>query len=250
MKFLWILTALLLVPGVGTAASTEPTLEQVVTAVEAPFQAGSPVSLQDLKAGFRQVSHIVTLDQTQDADGQLWLQYDRTLPEKSLQSRFRWIYTQPLEQLFISNGLKIWVYLPDNNQVIVSEATGLEQKPGMQNPVTLLTGLGELSRDFSIAWAPERKTADGNYRIRLTPKVESPYLAIIDLVVNAYYVQEAANKAYFPLTGLTVVDTSENRTELRFTEARVNEGVSPSLFQFTPPPGTDIVRPEDLAPGS
>ena len=241
--------SLLILALLGSPLHAEPpTLATVVAAVEAPFKQGSAVALKDLQARFIQQSQIATLDQTQEATGQLWLQYDRDLPPESLQTRFRWIYTEPLEQVFVSNGLTIWVYLPDNNQVILSEAVGLDQQPGMLNPVTLLTGLGELSRDFDVAWAEPRATRDGDYRVRLTPRMAPPYLTSIELTVSRVPLG-AQGAPYFPLTGLTVIDPNDNRTEIWFRDPKVNEGVDPTLFLFDPPAGVDILRPEDINPG-
>jgi outer membrane lipoprotein carrier protein len=39
------------------------------------------------------------------------------------------------------------------------------------------------------------------------------------------------------------VDGQGNRNRFDFEEPHVNESVAPSLFQFIPPPGTNVIRP-------
>ena len=55
---------------------------------------------------------------------------------------FHWEYEEPTTQEIISDGKTLWVYLPENNQVIQSDVE-MVSKARENNPMTFLTGLGE-----------------------------------------------------------------------------------------------------------
>jgi len=247
MRLALLLTLLLLIPLAAPAAEHLP-LDRVVAAVEAPFRLGDAHALRGLSAEFQQTSRIAALDQEQAAAGTLWLQFQPAPPADGLPARFRWVYRQPTEQLFVSDGLTIWVWLPETKQVVQSDAAEA-RKSGAENPVTLLTGLGQLSRDFTIAWEGAGRTNDGDYRLQLTPRSPSPYLARLQLTVDGALVRQPPADGYFPLKGLTVEDENGNRTTIAFDRIVINPELDASRFRFVPPADAEIVHPEDLAPG-
>lgn len=245
MKSMFSTLFLSLLLCLATTASAAD-LKRLIETVEIPFRASGAQALKGFSADFSQQSRIVALDTEQQAVGQLWFEYDRSLPESGFQARFRWIYTEPAEQLFVSDGRTIWVYLPDNNQVIVSDTGTMTDTASGQNPVTLLTGLGHLQRDFTVT--SDGKDPGGHYRLRLTPKEASPYLSRVTLVVDGAMVDRPISGAYFPLKGLVVEDENDNRTEVVFGQVILNPTMAPTLFQFEPPEGTDVLTPEDIQP--
>src|SRR5687767_10553574 len=59
--------------------------------------------------------------------------------------RMRWVYTKPERKEFVSDGTRLYSYLPADKQVIVSPAP-----EGQSNtPALFLTGKGNLVRDFT-----------------------------------------------------------------------------------------------------
>src|SRR5204863_5430844 len=62
----------------------------------------------------------------------------------------RWIYTSPEKKEFVSNGKKIYSYLPQDKQVIVSDVPPADQAT---TPALFLAGKGDISRDFTAAYA-------------------------------------------------------------------------------------------------
>ena len=60
----------------------------------------------------------------------------------------RWEYTAPEEKLFVSDGVKIYSYLPQDKQVIVSSVPPDDQA---STPALFLAGKGSLTRDFTAS---------------------------------------------------------------------------------------------------
>jgi outer membrane lipoprotein carrier protein len=234
-----LLLALFAVPA-GAA-----TLDEVVRALERPFQTAAPVGvrIEDYRADFGQEARIASLDRVQRARGQVSVRFDRrgSGPEPTVQ--FRWEYSEPSRQELISDGRTLWVYLPENNQVIVSELT--PTAPRENDPMVFLTGLGNLTRDFRIGFAAPERDAAGNYRLELQPRRPSSLIARILITVNRAALQPSAGPA-FPVVATTVYDPNGNSTLIEFGAVRVNGGLAPAQFGFTPPAGVEVVRPGGL----
>src|SRR5437763_12975606 len=60
--------------------------------------------------------------------------------------KMRWEYTKPEQKLFVSDGVKMYSYLPQDKQVIVAS---VPQDDQATTPTLFLTGKGNLTRDFT-----------------------------------------------------------------------------------------------------
>ena len=59
----------------------------------------------------------------------------------------RWDYTAPERKQFVSDGAKMYSYIPQDKQVIVS--VGAARRPRPTTPTLFLAGKGSLTRDFT-----------------------------------------------------------------------------------------------------
>jgi outer membrane lipoprotein carrier protein len=62
-----------------------------------------------LQARFRQETRVPGFDQVQTGEGQVWILKPGMM---------RWDYTKPERQTIIANGDTLWIYLPEDRQVI------------------------------------------------------------------------------------------------------------------------------------
>jgi outer membrane lipoprotein carrier protein len=225
------------------AYSAETELQDVVATLEAPFKESTPQSQQvlDFAANFSQESHIVSIDRSQYGQGQVAFKF---VAEKNPVSLFHWVYQQPSQQEIISNGITLWVYQPDNRQVIVTDI-GKMAVSG-DNPVMFLSSLGNLSRDFNIAWAEPRQDDHGNYRLSLTPKKDSQLIRRMEVVVDSTAVtawkEHGCSGQVFPVVQTQVIDMGSNSTTITFDDIRINQGVEASQFNFIVPQGVDLIE--------
>jgi len=137
--------------------------------------------------------------------------------------QFRWDVTAPYKQLIVADGEKVWIYDPDLEQVTV-RAQGTEEA---HSPLTVLTDLSQLDRDFTASEQGER---DGLTWLRLKSKDKEPQFEHADLGFDASGLARMAFK-----------DTLGNETEIRFAHWQRNPKLAADAFKFTPPKGVDVV---------
>src|SRR6476469_9933805 len=80
--------------------------------------------------------------------------------------KMRWNYKVPEEKVFVSDGTRMFMHTPADNQVIVSPVPSDDQAT---TAVLFLTGKGKLTRDFAISF-DQAGSAD-TYALRLLPKL-------------------------------------------------------------------------------
>lgn len=280
-----LFTLLCLVGGLAVAAAPARAvgLSDVVNTLETPFQAKTAAEfrINDYAADFFQESKIASLDRLQRANGRVEVAFDyqreRTVPEV----RFRWQYDQPTTQELVSDGKTLWVYLPENNQVIQSDIERVNEARD-NDPMTFLTGLGNLSRDFQISWAVPNRDGEDNYVLEMTPRRSSALISRMVIVVDrsavdAYLARgqtepsprdalpmpmpmptpssqpggglafpgfaDGAEGLWFPILSTMVYDPNGNSTIIEFSNLRVNQGLSAMSFNFILPAGVQVVRP-------
>src|SRR5262245_18987363 len=84
-------------------------------------------------------------------------------------SRMRWTYMAPEKKEIVSDGVKIYSYMPEDKQVIVSNvATGNQAA----TPALFLAGKGDIARDFSASYA--QATIPGTVALKLMPRRNEP----------------------------------------------------------------------------
>jgi len=64
--------------------------------------------------------------------------------------RMRWTYTKPEEKIFVSDGIKIYSYIPEDKQVYVATVPPDDQAT---TPALFLAGKGNILRDFTVQHA-------------------------------------------------------------------------------------------------
>jgi outer membrane lipoprotein carrier protein len=144
----------------------------------------------------------------------------------------RWDYTAPNQKL-ISDGQTLWYYQPDEKQVLISDVSSVLNE---KTPLAFLAGEGNLSRDFKLLNLKESVSQkEDNYIIELAPKEPIATLSKLILTVD--------KKAYIVLQ-VDVLDALGNVTRTRFINIKTNVGLSSSFFQFTSPPGTEVIKPQ------
>lgn len=252
-----VLLSLVLLSTVSYASALD--LNDVIKALETPFKAtatkerGKATSgIYDFQADFFQESHIASIDRVQRGTGQVSFKFQRLNIVDSPLAMFRWEYREPTYQEIVSDGRTMWVYQPDNRQVIESD---IRQVGGHKsdNPVTFLSGLGNLSRDFHIRWGTPNFDREGNYVLELQPRRISQLIHTLQIIVDRDavldYVENNRSGEYFPILASTVNDPNGNRTTIEFHAIRVNRNISERFFTFHRPAGVEVVRPEETYPG-
>lgn len=246
-----------LLPSLSFAATIG--LNDVINTLEIPFKStatkdrGTATSgIYDFQADFFQESEIASIDRIQRGRGEVSFKFQRVRIADTPLAMFRWEYREPTIQEIVSDGSTMWVYLPENRQVIESDISQVSRQQS-DNPVTFLSGLGNLSRDFNIRWANPNNDRQGNYVLELQPRRISQMIHTLQIVVDRDavrdYVENNRTGDIFPILATTVNDPNGNRTTIEFQDIRVNRNISERFFHFNRPAGVEVVRPTGEAMG-
>ena len=138
----------------------------------------------------------------------------------------RWIYTRPEKKEFVSDGKKIYSYLPQDKQVIVNDVPADQ----VATPALFLAGKGDISRDFTAAAADS--PVPGAFALKLTPRRSEP---------DYQYLIVALDPATLQIRALTTRDHQGGDSTLTFTNMKENRGLSDKDFAFRIPRGVDVI---------
>lgn len=138
--------------------------------------------------------------------------------------RFRWQTKDPMEQLVVADGQKLWVYDVELEQVTVKK-----QEKGLGGTAALfLSGYNDsLTRDFDVTTTSSGK--DQTYDLQ--SKSEKANFQRLKLV----FIGEQ-------LSSIEMFDQMGQHTIVNLKNVKSNPKVAASLFQFKPPKGTDVVQ--------
>lgn len=191
---------------------------------------------EDLQAAFSQRTYVAALKREEKGAGEMFLR------KKGGVAQFRFNYTKPKQQI-ISNGKTVWYYLPDNKQVIVTDAAKLFAG-GNGLALSYLTGLGTIEEDFDVKLLSDTPDKKGNYQLDLTPKKPSAAVKKLQLFIGSAAVDKGKDNSepFFPISSSTIIDHGGNRSSIDYSRIKVNSGVAGDRFNFTPPAGVDIIK--------
>ena len=140
----------------------------------------------------------------------------------------RWEYTAPERKTFVSDGKKIYSYVPADKQVIVSDVPAADEAT---TAVLFLAGKGNLVRDFTISYADT--TSPGAIALRLDPRQKQRDYDWLIVTVDEKTMQ---------IRALTASDQQGGRSTFTFANYRENTGVADSVFAFKIPRGADVIH--------
>ena len=137
--------------------------------------------------------------------------------------RFRWSYAEPYAQELIADGVNIWSYDVDLEQVTVKpQADALGSTPAL-----LLGGSSDVLEDFNYLGSfLDRDTT----WVLLKPKDTGSGFNKVELGFTDG-----------KLTRMLFGDNLEQTTLIALVDVTYNEPIDPGRFEFTPPDGVDVV---------
>jgi len=205
----YVLLALTLI-GPGTS-----TLDDFVRQFESSYHA-----VKTIRADFTQT--YVTEGRTQTESGVVYFARGGLM---------RWDYQRPQPKLFFSDGKRLELYVPEEKQLT---RTALKASDDIRVPFRLLLSRLDLRRVFSrIEFAPDALQHPPEDRVlRGYPKkaFQEDYRQVLMEV-----------SPQFDIRRLLVTLPDQSTMEFDFDHIQRDVPLSRSLFQFTPPPGTEVI---------
>lgn len=137
--------------------------------------------------------------------------------------KFRWDYIAPYEQVIVGDGVKLWLYDADLEQVTVKSLGDVIAG----TPAALLAGDDSIEKYFTLKNAGE---AGGLEWLEATPKNKDTTFERIRMGFKGDV-----------LVQMELDDFFGQRTTLKLSRFVRNPTIAPSRFTFTPPKGVDVI---------
>jgi outer membrane lipoprotein carrier protein len=142
--------------------------------------------------------------------------------------RMRWVYTRPERKEFVSNGDRIYAYIPRDKQVIVRPMPADSQT----TPALFLAGQGHLVRDFTVSFEEMPSAPPRTVGLKFVPKKPDPEVEWLMLAVDPQSLQ---------IRQLVALDSQGGRSTFTFSDMKENRNLSDKLFEFEIPRGVDVI---------
>lgn len=137
--------------------------------------------------------------------------------------KFRWTYEKPYAQLLVGDGVKLWVYDQELNQVTTKK---LGQALG-STPAAILAGDNAMEKNFQLK---DAGSAEGLEWVEATPKA-----------TDSSFERVRLGFAGGQLKAMVMNDNFGQTTSLQFGQIERNPSIDPAQFRFVPPKGADVV---------
>ncbi|MBW2219518.1 MAG: outer membrane lipoprotein carrier protein LolA [Deltaproteobacteria bacterium] len=170
------------------------------------------------KTDFIQSSILQALNITDKASGQAIFKYPGMM---------KWEYEKPEKQSIITDGKNLWIYRPDDNQVIVAEFPSLF---GEGRRAGFLSDIGVLRKKFLIS---EEEGDKVSYKLKLIPGNKNPELSMI--ILHVY-------KKDFSVTEVVTYNEYGDETRIELKNIDFTANPDDSVFLFKIPENTDIIQ--------
>jgi outer membrane lipoprotein carrier protein len=144
--------------------------------------------------------------------------------------KMRWDYTSPETKEFVSDGAKVYSYIPADKQVIVGT---VPQDDTASTPALFLAGKGDLTRDFTASNGEvPAGSAPGTRALKLVPKKPQPDYDWLVLLLDP---------ASLTLRGMVTADAQGGTSVFTFSNLKENVGIPDKAFTFQIPRGVDVI---------
>jgi len=210
-----ILLAAVVVTALPAALSADsmPPLDTILKELEKRYT-GSQFS-----ADFLQESTIKAMEITDFASGRVYVRYPGMM---------RWEYEKPERQVIITDGHKLWIYRPLDNQVMTGNAPVFFRDG---KGASFLSDIRLVRQKFTITLHPPE--GEYLYELRLVPREKTLNISQIRL----YVVPRA-----FTIARIVTLDDYGDDTRIDIVNPQFNVDLDPALFKFDIPKGADVQK--------
>ncbi len=174
---------------------------------------------EGFSARFEQISTLKAMEITDTASGKAYFKRP---------GKMRWVYEKPNPQKIVTNGKKLWIYKPRENQVMVGKAPAIF---GEGQGVNFLSGIKKFKKNYEFSLAQDRQQKNC-YVLKLIPLKET-----LDLSAMYIYI----SKKDFKLAQIETVNPYDDTTIITFDNINLNRHFADDFFTFQIPVDADVV---------
>ena len=184
--------------------------EDIIIALEKKY------SFRSFSTDFTQISKLAALDITEQASGKAFFSHP---------GKMKWQYMTPEHHEIITNGKFLWIYRPEENQVMTGDASQFF-KSGTGG--AFLSDISIIRKNYII----NLKKAGKDYvEIDLTPKKKNPDISFIVVRISQKNNEITRVVTYNSYNDTTLFELSN----IQF------EKINPEIFEFHIPSGVDKI---------
>jgi outer membrane lipoprotein carrier protein len=219
MKFKIILYLFfaLVVSGTNSIASEKMlSLSEIMDKVEKRYD------IPDFSAYFIQEATLKAMDISDVASGSIFVKRPGMM---------RWEYDKPDRQTIVTDGKKLWIYKPDDNQVMIGKAPSFF---GDGKGAGFLSDMKLIREKFKVFF--EKEKSDQDYVIKLLPKEQTVGIAKIYLAIS---------KITFKIKKIITLNEYDDETTIELINSKFNLNLDKALFRFIVPEGTDVIMMDE-----
>jgi outer membrane lipoprotein carrier protein len=195
------------------AADPELTLAQILDRLEQHYKGKS------FTAEFGQESTLKAMDITDFATGKMYVRYP---------GKMRWEYEKPEKQIIITDGHKLWIYRPDDNQVMTGNAPAFFSDG---KGASFLSDITLIRKKFNISL--EQSKDEFFYELKLLPLEKT--LDVTDIRISV-------TKNTFTVIRVITYNSYGDENRIELINNKFNVKLDDALFSFDIPPGVDVLQ--------
>lgn len=201
-----------------TAATADSNLsvDQILDRVENKY------ANSEFSADFIQKSFLKAMDIIDQASGKIYIKYP---------GKMRWEYERPDRQIFVTDGEKLWVYRPTDNQVQVGKAPSFFSSG---KGASFLSDISLIREKFDISLKKgDRDENDPFFYLKLIPREKTLDITEILLMVS---------KQSWDVAQIITVDLYGDENRIDLLNFAFGVKLDDSLFSFEIPEGADVLQ--------
>ncbi len=172
-------------------------------------------------AAFSQISTLKVLDIEETATGKVWFSHP---------GKMRWQYETPDRHEIIANGKDVWIFRPEENQVMEGSAPDFFKSGA---GAAFLSDINLIRENYTIAILKEDA---GQVELELTPK--SPPA---DTGEDVSAINILVSVPDYEILNVTTINIHGDTTSFEFGKIQFTP-IEPSLFDFKIPEGTSVIK--------
>ena len=194
-------------------AESNPALDRILEGMEQKYANSS------FSAKFLQQSTIKAMELTDSATGKVYVMHP---------GKMRWEYEQPDKQIIITDGYKLWIYRPEDNQVMTGAAPEFFRDG---KGASFLSDIKLLREKFEIVLLESEKSLF--HELKLTPREKTMDVASIRLSVSM---------STFTVMRVATYNSYGDETRIELLNSEFGKALDEDLFSFKIPQGVDVLK--------
>jgi outer membrane lipoprotein carrier protein len=198
------------------AEESDLSLSDILNRVEHRYAASS------FSADFFQASTIKAMEITDTASGKAFFKHPGMM---------RWEYEKPDKQIIITDSNTIWIYRPDDNQVMIGKSPSFF---GDGKGASFLADMKLIRQKFSITL--EKTDRTGYHVLKLVPEEKGFDLAVVYLAIST---------TTFNVDEITIYNSYEDETRIELRNIQFRQKLTDAMFNFQIPQGVEVMQLEE-----